>query len=348
MKRDGEPSVPELLTERLRLRGWRDDDLDEYAAIAAHPEVMRYVGGRAPQTREQSRQDIDRFRRHWARWDFGHWAVEERESGRLLGRSGLLRHDDWHLVSGDVEVGWILGRFAWGRGVASEAGGAALRFGFADRELPRIVSISQPENGASVHVMQKLGLRAAGSTNWRGYHVLWYSITRDEWLGGLDGEREPECGSDLLARRAGEAPANIAVEAVLVDRDGRWVLHRRGADARDEVGRLEGLGGSASGDANLRAELLREIREEAGSGATVTIDRFVGAREIEYDGDRWLIASYLCRLGSGELEVTEPRKNSGFLRLRPCDVDRRALSRSALATFDSYLAPRAAPDRFVV
>jgi hypothetical protein len=127
-----------------------------------------------------------------------------------------------------------------------------------------------------------------------------------------------------------------------------FLLRGSPAGARDEVGRLEGLGGSARGDANLRAELLREIREEAGSGATVTIDRFIGGREIDYDGDRWLIASYQCRLGSGELQVPEPGRNSGFVRLRPSDVDRRALSRSADATFDSYLAPRAAPDRFVV
>lgn len=340
--------VPELVTDRLLLRGWRDDDLEELAAIFADPEVMRYLGGRVPQTREQSRQDLDRFRSHWVRWGFGHWAVEERESGRLLGRIGLLRHDDWHIAPGDVEVGWILGSFAWGRGFATEGGRAALQFGFVDRDLARIVSITQPENGASVHVMQKLGLRATGSTNWRGHHVVWYATTRDEWLGDRPESGEPDGASDLLAGRAGDAPASVAVDAVLVDRDGRWVVHRRGDGARDEVGLLEGLGGSVRADASLRAELLREIREEGGSDATVTIDRFLCAREIDHHGDRWIVASYLCRLVAGELRVAEPDSNRGFLRLRPSDVDRQALSQSAHATFDSYLAPRAAVDRFVV
>jgi RimJ/RimL family protein N-acetyltransferase len=178
--------VPELETKRLRLRNWRDDDVDRLAAIVADPEVMRYV--RKPLSRAQAESEIDRFRAHWSRWAFGHWAVEERATGSLLGRLGLLHHPDWLLDRSNVEVGWILARCAWGRGLAPEGGREALRFAFGTRGIERIISITRPDNHRSVRVMEKLRLVRSGETNWRGHHVVWYSARRDEWLSG---ETEP-------------------------------------------------------------------------------------------------------------------------------------------------------------
>jgi RimJ/RimL family protein N-acetyltransferase len=76
----------ELETARLRLRRWREDDLDAYARICADPEVMRYMGG--PLTRDETERRIEKIVRGWEERGFGLWAVEEKTSGALSAGSG--------------------------------------------------------------------------------------------------------------------------------------------------------------------------------------------------------------------------------------------------------------------
>jgi len=171
--------VPQLETARLRLRDWGEDDLEEFAAIVADPEVMRYV--HEPLSRPEAARAIQRFHDHWSHFGFGVWAVEERSSGTLLGRIGLRQHDDWPDPE-NVEVGWVLARHAWGRGFAAEGGREALKFGFRVCSVDRIISITRVENYRSIRVMEKLRLSCSGENDWRGHHVVWYSAQREEWL----------------------------------------------------------------------------------------------------------------------------------------------------------------------
>lgn len=142
----------------------------------------------------------------------------------------------------------------------------------------------------------------------------------------------------LAAGIEGGQPVGVAVDAIVLDGSGYWLLHRRGDGCRDEVGRLEGLGGGLESGEDPRAALAREIREEAGEDIDVEIDRFIAGRVIHArdggDGERpWIVISYLCRLRSGEPVVTEPDKNAGFVRIRPVDVDTCELSASAHAAW---------------
>jgi len=170
--------VPEILTPRLRLRGWREGDVELMAAIYTSPEVVRYL---RPLDLEGTRQQLLRFVYHWERYGFGLWAVVERASGRLIGRIGLAHHDDWTSSPHDAEVGWTLERATWGRGLATEGGAAALRFGFDRKRMERIISIAHRENVASQRVMEKLGLKREGRTTWRNQPVVWYAISRAGW-----------------------------------------------------------------------------------------------------------------------------------------------------------------------
>src|SRR5256885_15146108 len=97
----------EVRTERLLLRQWRDEDAEPLAAIYAQPEYVEFMPAR---TLEQTRDQIERFRTLWAEEGIAHWASEDRDSGRLIGRIGLLRHHDWPLEPSPVEVGWTLDR----------------------------------------------------------------------------------------------------------------------------------------------------------------------------------------------------------------------------------------------
>ena len=165
----------QLRTERLLLRQWRDDDVEAFAEIYRQPEYLEHM---PPLDLAETRLQLERFTRRWDEDGFGPWAAEELATGRLIGRMGLLRHHDWPLEPDAVEVGWVLHRDAWGRGLATEAGRASIRCWLDRLDDERLISITTPENGRSRAVMERLGLTRRGETSWRGHDVVWYAIDR--------------------------------------------------------------------------------------------------------------------------------------------------------------------------
>ena len=114
-------------TERLTLRRLTDSDRDTVARWNADPEYTRYLAG--VQTREQSDEQYARWARHWDEHGFGVLGVEWKETGELVGRVGPQFHRYWPQ---DPEVGWALDPAWWGRGLATEAGAAAVAWGFGE------------------------------------------------------------------------------------------------------------------------------------------------------------------------------------------------------------------------
>jgi RimJ/RimL family protein N-acetyltransferase len=139
-------------TERLVLRRFTEDDRDAVARWNADPDFTRHLAG--VQTREQSDEAFDRWARHWDERGFGLLAVEWTQTGELIGRVGPQFHRYWPQ---DPEVGWALDPAWWGRGIATEAGAAAVAWGFGELDYPRLVSITTELNTASRNVMAKLG-----------------------------------------------------------------------------------------------------------------------------------------------------------------------------------------------
>ena len=167
--------MTELETERLRLRLWRDDDLPHLERLSADETFMRYLGPRAP-----AEDQVARYRRQWAEHGFGIWAVEERESGRFVGRIGLQFHSLW---PEDPEVGWSLDPGVWGRGYATEGGAAAVRHAFEALGFERVVSIVHPENAPSIRVMDRLGLQRWREVWWEYGRTMLdvRTIERERW-----------------------------------------------------------------------------------------------------------------------------------------------------------------------
>jgi RimJ/RimL family protein N-acetyltransferase len=141
-----------LATERLRLRRFREDDRATVARWNADPAFTRHLAG--VQTRAQSDEGYDRWQRHWAEHGFGQLAVEWAGTGELIGRTGPAFHRSW---PHDPEVGWALDPAWWGRGIATEAGAAAVAWAFDDLGYERVVSITTEQNTMSRRVMEKLG-----------------------------------------------------------------------------------------------------------------------------------------------------------------------------------------------
>jgi RimJ/RimL family protein N-acetyltransferase len=147
--------VAEITTERLIMRGWREADLAPWAAMNADPEVRRYVGPLL--TFEQAAAWVLNYQDDLDRYGFGFWAVEIRASGEFIGFTGLNTVDKEMPFSG-VELGWRLARPAWGHGYATEAGLAALRYGFGTMGLPEVVAVTMARNVRSQAVMRRIGM----------------------------------------------------------------------------------------------------------------------------------------------------------------------------------------------
>ena len=166
-----------LETERLRLRPFVPDDLAEHGRLYADAEVTRYLAGGpylGDTARLRSERAVRRFVDHWRARDFGVWAVLDRASGAFIGQCGLNTIEG----TGEVEVLWALARPAWGRGLATEAAGAALGWGFDVAGVPVVIAIAAPENAASQRVMQKIGMQYAGRARYFGFEVVRYERAR--------------------------------------------------------------------------------------------------------------------------------------------------------------------------
>lgn len=143
-------------TPRLILRGWRESDLDPWAALNADPEVMRHFP--ATQTRIESDAMAARNQDHIDQHGFGLWAVERREDGAFLGFTGLMVLRESNPLAPGVEAGWRLARHAWGQGYATEAARAAMDDGFTRLGLKQVVAFTARPNLPSQAVMARLGM----------------------------------------------------------------------------------------------------------------------------------------------------------------------------------------------
>src|SRR5690242_5630310 len=112
-------------TERLIVRDWTMDDVESAFAIYGDPEVMEFISPTGPEpSLEAQREKLASMLKKYEEMvgGYGFWALEEKDSGRIVGSimvKPLPGHDE-------IEVGWHLGRFAWGKGFATEAARAAI------------------------------------------------------------------------------------------------------------------------------------------------------------------------------------------------------------------------------
>lgn len=168
------PVFPDLETERLRLRQPRPEDYEAYCVSAADAEVRRYLNGE-PLDREQAWRELAYLIGHWGMRGFGFYTVEERATGRWVGRIGFNQPEGWP----GFELGWTLARDAWGQGYATEAARACLEHAWS-RGIPRVISVIAPENRASIAVAERIGETYERDTRVLGWDVRVYGIDRPQ------------------------------------------------------------------------------------------------------------------------------------------------------------------------
>jgi RimJ/RimL family protein N-acetyltransferase len=166
-----------LETERLLLRWFRESDFGDYQVMSSDPEVMKFLGGQ-PQTELEAWKSMAAYIGHWHFRGYGVWAVEEKSSGRMIGRIGFMNPAGWP----GFELGWTLRRESWGKGYASEGAQHALRHAFTELNRDHVISLIAPDNVNSIRVAERLGEKVEGETELMGRTVLIYGIDRDHWL----------------------------------------------------------------------------------------------------------------------------------------------------------------------
>lgn len=175
-----------LETERLILRRFTPDDLDDLVALDSDPEVMRWVTG-APTPREELEHDIlPAWLAYYERGDrYGFWAAIVRATGEFLGWFHFRPphgSDDPDVA----ELGYRLKRAAWGRGYATEGSLALIDKGFQELGVRRVVALTAEEHAASRRVMEKAGLTLervfpCDLPGWEGTNDVEYALDRAEW-----------------------------------------------------------------------------------------------------------------------------------------------------------------------
>ena len=153
---DGENYNSWVLTRRLRLRPWRDEDLEPYAALNADLRVRAFFP--TVQTYEESAESMQFIRDHFDRRGFGPWAVEVMGGAPFIGFIGLSVPSFDAPFTPCIELGYRLAFEHWGQGYATEGAGAALAFGFSTLKLREIVAFTAVGNVRSRRVMERLGM----------------------------------------------------------------------------------------------------------------------------------------------------------------------------------------------
>ncbi|MBN1630175.1 MAG: GNAT family N-acetyltransferase [Thermoleophilia bacterium] len=168
---------PIIETERLRLRPFRQEDTDVYAAMCADPKVMRYLSPTGEiLSREDAWRQMAMLVGHWELRGFGIWAAEERQTGCFVGRIGLHYPEGWP----DRELGWALRQEFWGRGLAFEGARAVADHAFRDLGWTHLISLIRPGNGRSVRVAENLGAVATDVALIRGIEHVVYRL--ESWI----------------------------------------------------------------------------------------------------------------------------------------------------------------------
>ena len=154
-----------LETERLILREWTLGDADALFQILRNAEVTRYLGDGQPYTEvEQARAWLVRTTTSRRAGRHGRWAVVEKASGKIIGSCGFAQ-----LYGGpEIDFGYVVARPFWGRGYATEAASACLRYGFEKLKLAEVAAVVTPEHRASRRVLEKIGFAYQGLRRFGG------------------------------------------------------------------------------------------------------------------------------------------------------------------------------------
>ncbi len=166
-----------LETERLLLRKFTFEDLDELVELRSDDEVIKYLGGRTLQNPAAIEKRLRFYLDCYAKFGFGMCALVWKETGEMFGWSGLQPLDG----TMEIEVGYGMIKNFWGMGIGYECASAWIQYGFERANLERIVAVASPKNTGSWRIMEKCGMKYEKTETHYGMECVFYAISKNEY-----------------------------------------------------------------------------------------------------------------------------------------------------------------------
>jgi ribosomal-protein-alanine N-acetyltransferase len=179
-------SSPWIETARLMMRPFVKDDIDDLHRLWIDPGVRKFLWDDQILPRETAVAVVESSIESFVKHGFGFWTICFRTDPRLIGFTGLRHFAEDGAESSEVEILYGLAPEYWGMGIAVEAAGAVLRYGFEKLNLAQIYAGADPPNAASFRVIGKLGMRFARKTIINGLEAVYYVMSQDDCKNHLD------------------------------------------------------------------------------------------------------------------------------------------------------------------
>ncbi|AFZ35804.1 GCN5-related N-acetyltransferase [Stanieria cyanosphaera PCC 7437] len=162
-----------LETQRLILRDFQQNDVDQLARIFANPQVMQFSPTGILSALE-TKEKVDSFITSYKTLGFGKWAIVFKETKELIGYCGIAVEQIDKVPK--REIGYRLDPNFWGKGLAIEAASATVQYGFEQLKFAYILGIVEQANTTSVRVLKKLGMRYERKTIFYGVEMDVYRL----------------------------------------------------------------------------------------------------------------------------------------------------------------------------
>ncbi|HVE57557.1 MAG TPA: GNAT family N-acetyltransferase [Pyrinomonadaceae bacterium] len=168
---------PQIETERLLLRTYKPDEMEKVFELSSDKDVTKHF---PPYFRIEKKEVLASLPARLERWrtqGFGQFGVFDKADGNLIGYCGFQYLDQTQAV--EIYYGFF--KKHWGKGFATEAARAALRFGFEQAKLPKITAVTHPENIESQKVLRKIGFNGGELTEFYKMPVVYFEITVEQY-----------------------------------------------------------------------------------------------------------------------------------------------------------------------
>ena len=176
---------PGITTERLRLRRLSPDDAGNIHALFGDPEVLRFLTKPLVTSRDDGLERIGLFDGKFQRQESLDWAIELGADGRTF--IGICGISSWNRTDRRVDIGYALLREYWGRGFATEAARAIVRWCFENLDVHRVQADCTDGNIGSERVLLNCGFHHEGTWRescWehgRFVNIKQFGLLRREW-----------------------------------------------------------------------------------------------------------------------------------------------------------------------
>ncbi len=168
-----------LETNRTIMRKLTFRDAEDFYTLNLDQEVVRYTGDKPFESVEAAKDFLDAYGQY-ERFGVGRLAVVEKANLRFLGWCGLAYRPELD----EYDIGFRFYRRYWNRGFATETAGKCLEFGFQELGIQKVVGRVMEKNGASIRVLEKIGMDFKDRCDFDGNPGLLYEILSNGLSGG--------------------------------------------------------------------------------------------------------------------------------------------------------------------